>query len=71
MKYKLAPTIFDGWGLEGMRGCQMACFMHLESQGKLKNFFKKPFRRKPAWTLNEERKNNPEKYREKRMKVDE
>ncbi|MCK9266936.1 hypothetical protein M0P98_08745 [bacterium] len=71
MKYKLEPTNFDGRGIEGMRGCQMACFMHLESQGKLTNKFKKPFRRKPAWVLKEERQSSTDKYIENRMKVDE
>jgi len=55
MKYKMSPVNFDGRAIEGMRGCQMACFMHLESQNKLKNTFKQPFRRKPAWVLTQER----------------
>ncbi len=37
--------------IEGGRGCIRACMIHLESQGKLKNAFLKPFRRKKEWTL--------------------
>jgi epoxyqueuosine reductase QueG len=42
--YKLSPVLWSGRGLDGMRGCQMACMAHLEEQGKLKNVFKRPFR---------------------------
>jgi hypothetical protein len=37
--------------IEGARGCMRACMIHLESQGKLKNTFKKPFRRRKEWML--------------------
>ncbi len=42
--YKIPPVLWSGRGLDGMRGCQMACMAHLEEQGKLKNVFKRPFR---------------------------
>jgi len=51
MSYKLYPHLFDGRGIEGMRGCQMACFIHLEEMGKLKNVFKRPFRTKKPWKI--------------------
>ena len=35
----------------GARGCQRACFIHLEEQGKLKNKFKRPFRMRKPWRL--------------------
>lgn len=35
----------------GARGCIRACMIHLESQGKLKNKFEKPFRRRKEWIL--------------------
>ncbi|MCK4326433.1 hypothetical protein KAW55_06725 [bacterium] len=35
----------------GARGCIRACMIHLESQGKLKNKFEKPFRRQKEWML--------------------
>jgi len=72
LNYKLSPINFDGRGVEGMRGCQMACFMHLESQNKLTNKFKRPFRRKPAWILKGERKSTgPSKPAAKKIKIDE
>ncbi|MCM8785666.1 MAG: hypothetical protein NC827_06385 [Candidatus Omnitrophica bacterium] len=37
--------------LEGARGCIRACMIHLESQGKLKNKFKEPFRKRKAWYI--------------------
>jgi len=37
--------------IEGGRGCMRACLVHLESQGKLKNKFHKPFRRRKEWEL--------------------
>ena len=37
--------------IEGARGCIRACMIHLESQGKLKNKFEKPFRRRKEWIL--------------------
>jgi len=41
--YKVGPVLWHGRGLGGMRGCQMACMSHLESQGKVANKFKQPF----------------------------
>lgn len=35
----------------GARGCQRACFVHLEQQDKLSNKFDKPFRVRKPWRL--------------------
>ena len=35
----------------GARGCQRACFIHLEEQDKLENRFKRPFRIRKPWRL--------------------
>jgi epoxyqueuosine reductase len=35
----------------GGRGCIRACMIHLEQRGVLRNRFKHPFRRRPAWKL--------------------
>ena len=35
----------------GARGCQRACFIHLEEQGKLRNKFHHPFRIRKPWRL--------------------
>ncbi len=35
----------------GARGCQRACFIHLEEQGKLENKFHRPFRIRRPWSL--------------------
>lgn len=35
----------------GARGCQRACFIHLEERGKLTNKFKTPFRIRKPWKL--------------------
>lgn len=35
----------------GAKGCQRACFIHLEEQGKLSNKFHRPFRLRPPWKL--------------------
>ena len=35
----------------GARGCQRACFIHLEQQGKLSNKFHRPFRIRQPWKL--------------------
>jgi len=37
--------------IEGGRGCMRACLVHLEKQGKLKNKFHKPFRRRKEWRI--------------------
>jgi len=38
-------------GLEGGRGCLRACMIHLEQEGKLKNKFEEPFRKRKPWKL--------------------
>ncbi|MBM4047859.1 MAG: hypothetical protein FJ279_22390 [Planctomycetes bacterium] len=50
-RYKVGPTYDYGRALEGARGCIRACMIHLEEQGKLKNAFKQPFRRRKPWKL--------------------
>jgi ferredoxin len=35
----------------GARGCQRACFIHLEEQDKLRNKFRRPFRLRRPWRL--------------------
>lgn len=47
----LKPVYEYGAAVEGARGCLRACMVHLEQQGKLKNRFHHPFRRRPAWKL--------------------
>lgn len=45
-------SIFHHFGaIEGARGCIRACMIHLESEGKLKNKFKKPFRSGSPWAI--------------------
>ena len=51
MCYKLKPHLWYGREIGGMRGCQIACMIHLEEQGKIKNSFKKPFRTTKPWRL--------------------
>ncbi len=46
-----APVIVYSRALEGARGCIRACMIHLEKEGKLKNKFKEPFRRRKPWYL--------------------
>lgn len=50
-QYKVGPQYVYGRALEGARGCIRACMVHLEEQGKLKNAFKEPFRRRKPWRL--------------------
>lgn len=50
-RYKVGPQYVYGRALEGARGCIRACMIHLEEQGKLKNTFKNPFRRRKPWRL--------------------
>ena len=52
------PYIRKAWesyhhpaAIDGARGCIRACMIHLEQQGKLKNVFKEPFRRRKPWRL--------------------
>ena len=48
---KIKPVYEYGKALGGARGCIRACMIHLEEQGKLKNRFKQPFRRRKPWRL--------------------
>jgi len=50
-QYKVSPVYSYGRALEGARGCIRACMVHLEEQGKVKNAFKQPFRRRKPWRL--------------------
>ena len=50
-QYKVSPVYEYGRGLEGARGCIRACMVHLEEQGKLRNAFHHPFRRRKPWRL--------------------
>ncbi len=50
-QYKVSPTYFYGRALEGASGCIRACMIHLEEEGKLKNAFKNPFRKRKPWRL--------------------
>ncbi|MFB3880856.1 MAG: hypothetical protein ACE149_06310 [Armatimonadota bacterium] len=50
-RYKLSPTYDYGRAIEGAAGCMRACMVHLEEQGKLKNTFHEPFRRRKPWRL--------------------
>jgi len=52
-QYKVGSQYWYGRALEGARGCIRACMIHLEEQGKLKNVFKEPFRRRKPWRLSE------------------
>ena len=40
-----------GQAVCGAKGCTRACMINLEKRGVLKNSFKKPFRRKPLWSV--------------------
>ncbi|MDD5522760.1 MAG: hypothetical protein PHI84_18240 [Kiritimatiellae bacterium] len=86
-KYKMAPLYWYGRAIEGMRGCQIACMIHLEQEKKLKNVFKNPFRRKAPWKMKgeliskaeldskikqqEEKEKQQEEKKTKKVKVDE
>ncbi|MBQ7039918.1 MAG: 4Fe-4S binding protein [Clostridia bacterium] len=41
----------SGQAVCGAKGCTRACMISLEARGVLKNKFKKPFRRKPLWSV--------------------
>lgn len=41
--YKLGPVLWSGRSLGGMRGCQMACMVHLEETGRIQNNYLTPF----------------------------
>ncbi len=46
-----SPVIVYSRALEGARGCIRACMIHLEKEGKIKNRFKEPFRKRKAWQM--------------------
>ncbi|OQW96988.1 MAG: hypothetical protein BWK74_07320, partial [Desulfobacteraceae bacterium A6] len=48
---KVTPLYVYARAFEGARGCIRACMIHLEQQGKLKNKFKEPFRKRKPWKL--------------------
>lgn len=48
---KIKPVYEYGRILDGARGCIRACMVHLEQQGKLKNKFAGPFRKRKPWKL--------------------
>jgi ferredoxin len=55
---KEVPYNRNGWesyhhpgAICGARGCQRACFIHLEEEGKLENHFHHPFRLRKPWRL--------------------
>jgi len=49
-QYYPAPCDY-GNAMCGGRGCIRACMIHLDEQGKLKNKFKSPFRKRKPWKL--------------------
>lgn len=49
--YKAPSMYFYARALEGAAGCIRACMIHLEKQGKIKNLFKGPFRKRKPWRL--------------------
>lgn len=51
LRYKAEPFYFYARALEGARGCIRACMIHLEQQGKIKNVFRQPFRKRKQWKL--------------------
>lgn len=72
MNYKIPPILWDARGIEGQRGCQVACFTHLEEKGRLGNRFKKPFRRREKpWEMKEAKKGPGAKPRKRGIPVDE
>ncbi|MDD4872132.1 MAG: hypothetical protein PHR77_16370 [Kiritimatiellae bacterium] len=48
---KMEMMYWYSCALEGASGCIRACMIHLEEQGKLKNKFKNPFRKRKPWIL--------------------
>ncbi|HBE01122.1 MAG: hypothetical protein A2096_08850 [Spirochaetes bacterium GWF1_41_5] len=52
MHYKIGPHYQYGRSISGFRGCHIACMIHLEEKGILKNKFKNPFRTKQPWKIN-------------------
>jgi ferredoxin len=49
--HKVKPVYYYARALEGASGCIRACMIHLEQQGKIKNLFKEPFRKRKPWRL--------------------
>lgn len=50
--YHKPKTLYNsGQAVCGARGCTRACMISLEARGLLENKFKKPFRRKPMWSV--------------------
>ena len=55
------PYIHNAWlsyhhpaNICGGRGCIRACMMHLEKEGRIKNLFHSPFRKRKPWKLGRE-----------------
>jgi len=50
--YRKPRNLYNtGQAVCGGRGCMRACMIHLEQRGVLVNRFARPFRRRPAWTV--------------------
>ena len=49
--FKPANLYNTGQAVCGAKGCTRACMISLEKRGVLTNTFKKPFRRKPLWSV--------------------
>ena len=50
--YHKPKTLYNsGQAVCGARGCTRACTIALEARGVMKNKFKKPFRRRPLWSV--------------------
>ena len=49
--FKPANLYNTGQAVCGAKGCTRACMVNLEKRGVLTNKFKKPFRRKPLWSV--------------------
>ncbi|NPV06409.1 MAG: epoxyqueuosine reductase [Anaerolineae bacterium] len=48
-----SPTYWGGRALEGARGCIRACMVHLEETGRLTKPFRKPFRTRRPWRIDQ------------------
>lgn len=50
--YRKPKNLYNsGQAVCGAKGCTRACMISLEARGMMKNKFKKPFRRKPLWSV--------------------
>ena len=49
--YKPKNVYNSGQAVCGAKGCTRACMISLEKRGAMSNKFKKPFRRKPLWSV--------------------